>query len=490
MAYPQELVNEVLDYLDSGHSVREAERRFGVGHESAARWRRLRDGSLRANRPHPVKYPKDTVRLALGLAYGGHGFGLDEVAVMVGVSAPTISNWKRRYVEGGHMDIPEIDLGGIKHLSPDGRARMTGEELEEYIHKLELKAAVLEGTVKVLKAEGIDDLSNDEKAAIVDALPASFTVTEALPEVGLSSSSYYYCKAKPERPDRYGRARAAIREEFALVGGKRGYRYIRQRLREREDPIVVSGKTVRRLMAEEGCRVSYAKKRRSYSSHAGEISAAPDNLVARDFHAGAPEREVAHRHHAVLHPRRQGVPESRDRLLRRDARRVEHRGEPERGAGELHAGRGLRAAVGRRASRMPRRPRLPLPMARMDRHLRRARHRPVDVQEGVLARQLRLRGILRKAEERVLLRPRLGGSDDRGLHRPAGAIHEILSRRAHQGVIGLDESNAVQEIAWLGGLASPEFGAHPRTISWTSQRCPDGGPHVRRGHGRAAPAGA
>ena len=108
---------------------------------------------------------------------------------MVGVSAPTISNWKRRYVEGGHMDIPEIDPDEIKHLSPDGRARMTGEELEEYIHKLELKAAVLEGTVKVLKAEGIDDLSNDEKAAIVDALPAGFTVTEALPEVGLSSSS-------------------------------------------------------------------------------------------------------------------------------------------------------------------------------------------------------------------------------------------------------------------------------------------------------------
>ena len=118
------------------------------------------------------------------------------------------------------MDIPEIDPDEIKHLSPDGRARMTDEELEEYIHKLELKAAVLEGTVKVLKAEGIDDLSNDEKAAIVDALPASFTVTEALPEVGLSSSSYYYCKAKPERPDRYGRARAAIREEFALIGAR------------------------------------------------------------------------------------------------------------------------------------------------------------------------------------------------------------------------------------------------------------------------------
>ena len=53
----------------------------------------------------------------------------------------------------------------------------------------------------------------------------------------------------------------------------------------------MSGKTVRRLMAEEGCRVSYAKKRRSYSSYAGEISAAPDNLVARDFHAEAPNEK-------------------------------------------------------------------------------------------------------------------------------------------------------------------------------------------------------
>ena len=42
----------------------------------------------------------------------------------------------RDSVEGGHMDIPEIDPDEIKHLSPDGRARMTDEELEEHIHKL------------------------------------------------------------------------------------------------------------------------------------------------------------------------------------------------------------------------------------------------------------------------------------------------------------------------------------------------------------------
>lgn len=290
MTYPKSLVKEVLDYLDAGHSAREAESRFGVSHESAARWRRQRDGNLRHNRPHPVEYPLDTVRTALGLAYGGHGFRLDEVAAMVGVSAPTISNWKRRYIEGGIMEIPEIDPDEAGHLSPKDMEDMGEEELRRYIHELEVKSYVLEGTVKILKAEGIEELSNDEKAALVDARPKSMTVAELLDLLALPSSSYYYCKSKPERADRYAEARAAIREEFELVKGARGYRYIRQRLREREEPIRISGKKVRALMAEEGCVVAYARKRRRYSSYKGEIGGAPDNIVNRNFHASAPNK--------------------------------------------------------------------------------------------------------------------------------------------------------------------------------------------------------
>ncbi|MFR3450472.1 MAG: hypothetical protein ACLTSX_01215 [Collinsella sp.] len=50
------------------------------------------------------------------------------------------------------MDIQEI---GRRDQAPEPRreARMTDEGSRGYIHKLELKAAVLEGTVKVLKAE-------------------------------------------------------------------------------------------------------------------------------------------------------------------------------------------------------------------------------------------------------------------------------------------------------------------------------------------------
>lgn len=288
MAYSKEFIKNVLSYLDSGHSTREAEEYFNISHESAARWRRKRDGNLRVNRPHPIKYPQETVRLALGLAYGKHGLTLDQTAVFVGVSAPTISNWKKKYVESGAMEIPEIDPDEVEGLKVTDIEKMSKEELANYIHELEIKSYVLEGTVKVLKAEGIEELSNDEKAALIDARPKNITVTELLAALGISSSSYYYCKNKPEHKDRYAEARMAIKEEFELVKGSRGYRYIRQQLRNREKPIIVSSKKVRALMAEEGCVVAYAKKRKRYSSYKGEISDAPDNLVKRDFHADAP----------------------------------------------------------------------------------------------------------------------------------------------------------------------------------------------------------
>lgn len=288
MTYPTAVVDQVLEYLDSGRSISDIEREFGISKSSISFWNRKRGLRMRAYSPRPVRYPLEVVRKALALAYGNHGFKLRDVACMLDVSVPTISNWKKKYITGGLMEIPGVGPDEGKHLSADKIKSMSPEELEAYIHKLELKADVLEGTVKILKAEGIEELSNDERAILVDALSDKYTKTEALEALGMASSSYYFCKAKQIKPDKYVAARAAIREEFRVVHGRRGYRYIRQRLRMREDPITLSGKTVRRLMAEEGCFVSYIKTKRRYSSYAGEISSAPANIVARNFHADKP----------------------------------------------------------------------------------------------------------------------------------------------------------------------------------------------------------
>ena len=93
--------------------------------------------------------------MALGMAYGNHGFKLDQVACTLGVAASTISAWKKRYLEGGNMEIPEIDPEEIEQMRTKDIEDMSEEELKSYIHKLEVKAYALEGTVRILKAEGI-----------------------------------------------------------------------------------------------------------------------------------------------------------------------------------------------------------------------------------------------------------------------------------------------------------------------------------------------
>ena len=177
--------------------------------------------------------------MAPGLAYGGHGFRLDGVAVMVGASTSTIPNWRKRHIEGGVMEIPGIDPGEVEHLSPKG----TGEEgLKRHIHELEIKPYALEETVKIIKAEGIEELSNDEKAAPIDARPKSMTVMEPLGLLAPLSGSCRYCKSKPKRTGGYATTRVAVKEGLELMRGTRGCRYIRQRPQEREEPIRVSSR--------------------------------------------------------------------------------------------------------------------------------------------------------------------------------------------------------------------------------------------------------
>lgn len=122
----------------------------------------------------------------------------------------------------------------------------------------------------------------------------------------------------------------------------------------------------------------------------------------------------------------------------------------------------LRNARAGRGPRDPQRPGVPLQVARVARDLREARPRALDVEEGVLAGQLGHGGVLRPAQERVLLRPGLGGRQPGGFRIPARRLHEILPLREDQEVPRMDEPQSVQEIAGPGRLASPVNGAHPQ----------------------------
>ena len=61
--------------------------------------------------------------------------------------------------------------------------------------------------------------------------------------------------------------------------------------RLRREGVRASEKRVARVMREEGLEVVYNKRRaRGYSSYAGEVSKAPENLVNRRFRADEPNR--------------------------------------------------------------------------------------------------------------------------------------------------------------------------------------------------------
>jgi len=113
-------------------------------------------------------------------------------------------------------------------------------------------------------------------------------VTELLSELDLPRSSYFYHRARFEVADKYADVRKAMTDIFERNYNCYGSRRIHASLAERS--MTVSEKVVRRLMKEERL-VAATSKRRRYGSYMGEIGAAPDNLLNRDFNASSPNEK-------------------------------------------------------------------------------------------------------------------------------------------------------------------------------------------------------
>jgi transposase InsO family protein len=109
-----------------------------------------------------------------------------------------------------------------------------------------------------------------------------------LGEVDLPRSSYFYQRARLQMADKYADARQAMAEIFERNYRCYGYRRLYASLSDQS--VNISEKVVRRLMKRE-CLVAATSKRRRYGSYMGEISPAPDNLLNRDFGAGAPNEK-------------------------------------------------------------------------------------------------------------------------------------------------------------------------------------------------------
>ena len=112
-----------------------------------------------------------------------------------------------------------------------------------------------------------------------------------LDKLGLSKGTYYrYAGGRNPRRDRWEDVRPLVREAFSRTPNGMGYRQVAMVLRA-ERGLAISGKTVLRLMREEGlcCRI----RRRRYSSYRGEQGNAAKNVLNRDFAAQGPMEKLA-----------------------------------------------------------------------------------------------------------------------------------------------------------------------------------------------------
>ena len=105
-----------------------------------------------------------------------------------------------------------------------------------------------------------------------------------LGKLDLKRSTYYYLRSHP-RQDIYADVRPLVREVFSRTPNGMGYRQVAMALRA-EQGLCISGKTVLRLMREEGCRCGI--RRRRYNSYRGEVGRAAGNVLGRDFSADVP----------------------------------------------------------------------------------------------------------------------------------------------------------------------------------------------------------
>ena len=192
--------------------------------------------------------------------------------------------------------------GGTKGARMSGRARTPeGDEpayagfeggLEERIRQLELENDILRGAVDLLKAGSLGSMSNMEKTVLINKLrlESDRPLRELTDSLRISKSSYEYWRPRVAAPrDRDADIRDRVVRIFREGSGCWGYRTVWARLRR--EGVRASEKRVARVMREEGLEVVYNKRRaRGYSSYAGEVSKAPENLVNRRFRADEPNR--------------------------------------------------------------------------------------------------------------------------------------------------------------------------------------------------------
>ena len=101
-------------------------------------------------------------------------------------------------------------------------------DLAEKVRQLELENDILRGAVELLKAEGLDAMSNMEKTVLINGLRqrTGRPLKELIGFLRISKSSYEHCRRAMAAGDKHAGIRAKVVDIFDDADGRRGYRYV------------------------------------------------------------------------------------------------------------------------------------------------------------------------------------------------------------------------------------------------------------------------
>lgn len=212
-----------------------------------------------------------------------------KVANKYGVSRGSLYKWRKELL--GKQGERTMDKEAKHELGDKATLSAELERLKKEVHRLQMEVDILNQAAEVLKKGlGIDlkNMTNREKATVIDALRNKYSLNELLTATDMAKSSYFYQRRALRRADKYAALRTQITDVFKKNRGVYGYRRVHAVLLNQG--LKCSEKVIRRIMREEHLVVPGKKKRR-YNSYMGEISPAVPNLLERDFHADKPNQK-------------------------------------------------------------------------------------------------------------------------------------------------------------------------------------------------------
>ena len=216
--YPLETRELAVEAVAAGFSLTEAAELAGCSRTAVVNWAKAA-GVAPPPRKKAVYLPFDRkMELVARLEAGERAADL---AAEAGVTAAAVSGWRRRLREEGALSL--MTDSDIAARAPEPReAPSELEELRARCEELELRNAVLEGTIDILKKDPGADLSAltaAERAALADRLRGRFGLRAALAALSLPRSTFYDRLAAASAPDPYAALRPLVRAAFEASGG-------------------------------------------------------------------------------------------------------------------------------------------------------------------------------------------------------------------------------------------------------------------------------